>query len=159
MNTVDLVFGVSGNHLPVHHGYQLYGGLSRVLPCLHDGSVKFGLGSITGQFIGRGLLRIDPRNSVMRLRLATNDIPRVLPLAGKAIAVNGDRVRLGVPHIEALNPSTDLMSHFVTVKHAEEAESFQAAARKKLDEIGVGGSVSIPAIPNSLRIRLNPLRN
>jgi CRISPR-associated protein Cas6 len=96
MNIVDLVFGVSGTQLPVHHGYQLYGGLSRVLPCLHDGTVKFGLGSITGQLIGRGLLRIDPRSSVMRLRLATNDIPRVLPLAGKAIAVNGDRVRLGV---------------------------------------------------------------
>src|SRR5262245_21601760 len=117
MSTVDLVFPVSGERLPVPHGYPLYAGLSRVLPALHDGSVDFGLGAITGQYVGRGVLRLYPRGSILRLRLGAADIPRVLPLAGKVADVAGDRVRLGVPHVEALAPAPELVSHFVTIKH------------------------------------------
>jgi CRISPR-associated protein Cas6 len=152
MNTVDLVFPVAGSQLPAHHGYHLYAGLSRVLPCLHDKSTAFGLGAVTGQYVGRGMLRLDPRSSVMRLRLAVADVPRVLPLAGKAIDVDGVRIRLGVAHVEALTPAADLMSHFVTIKHAEEPEAFVASVRKKLEEIGVkGGTPAVLAIPSGPR--------
>ena len=57
MNTVDLVFPVAGTQLPAHHGYHLYAGLCRVLQPLHDGSLVYGLGPVTGQFVGRGMLR------------------------------------------------------------------------------------------------------
>lgn len=50
---LDLIFPVAGERVPVPHGYPLYAGLSRVLPALHDGSVDFGLGAITGQYVGR----------------------------------------------------------------------------------------------------------
>lgn len=145
--TIDLVFPVGGERVPVAHGYPLYAGLSRVLPALHAGGVNFGLGAITGQYLGRGTLRLHPRGSVLRLRVGAADIPRVLPLAGKAVDVGGDRVRLGAPHVEALTSAADLLSHFVTIKHAEEAGAFQAAVRAKLNEIGVGGAVTLPTVP------------
>jgi CRISPR-associated protein Cas6 len=144
--TIDLVFPVGGERVPVPHGYPLYAGLSRVLPALHDGSVDFGLGSITGQYVGRGTLRLHSRGSILRLRLGAVDIPRVLALAGKAVDVAGDRVRLGAPHVEALMPAADLVSHFVTIKHAEDADAFQASMRVKLNEIGVGGTVTLPTV-------------
>jgi CRISPR-associated protein Cas6 len=147
MSTIDLVFPVGGERVPVPHGYPLYAGLSRVLPALHDRSVDFGLGAITGQYVGRGVLRLHPRGSILRLRLGAADIPRALPLAGKVVDVAGDRVRLGAPHVEALNPAPDLVSHFVTIKNAEEPEAFRAAVRAKLDEIHVGGTVTLPEVP------------
>ena len=87
----------------------------------------------------------------MRLRLAVTDLPRVLPLAGKAIDVDGDRIRLGVAHVEALTPAPDLMSHFVTIKHAADPDAFLAAVRKKLDEIGVKGTPTVPVIATGPR--------
>lgn len=144
---VDLVFPVGGERVPVPHGYPLYAGLSRVLPALHDGSVDFGLGAITGQYVGRGVLRLHPRGSILRLRLAAADIPKALPLAGKAVDVAGERVRLGAPHVEALTPAAELLSHFVTIKHAVDAEAFHAAVRVKLNEINVGGTVTLPTVP------------
>jgi CRISPR-associated protein Cas6 len=146
---VNVVFPVNGSRLPVHHGYSLYGALSRLLPALHDGSIVFGLGLVTGQFVGQGMLHLDP--SLSRLRLDQTDIPRVLKLAGKSLELDGDRVRLGVPHVEALTPAPELLSHFVTIKNANEADTFVISARKKLDEIGVGGTVTIPKIPNGPR--------
>jgi hypothetical protein len=55
----------AGINLPTRNQLHQFVQLG-VLPCLNDGSVKFGLGSITGQFVGRGMLRIDPRSSVAR---------------------------------------------------------------------------------------------
>lgn len=151
MHVVDLVFPVTGGRLPVHHGYALYGCLSRVLPSLHNGGLSFGLGLITGQYVGQGMLHIESRMSVMRLRLGSDDIPKVMQLAGKVLELDGERLRLGVPHIEALTVSSDLLSHFVTIKHAEDANAFQTSARKKLDEIGIGGTVTIPSITTGPR--------
>src|SRR5262245_17948395 len=107
---VDLVFPVVGSHLPTDHGYALYGAMSRLLPCLHDGSVRFGFAPITGPHIGRGLLQVDSKQSRLRLRVPAGDIPRVLPLAGKSLEMMGHRVRLGVPNVEALQPASSLIA-------------------------------------------------
>ena len=56
-----------------------------------------------------------------------------------------------MPHVEALTPAPELLSHFVTIKNANEADTFVISARKKLDEIGVAGTVTIPKIPNGPR--------
>ncbi len=144
MATIDLLFPVVGTRLPTDHGYPLYAALSRALPCLHGDSVKVGIAAIPGPHIGNGLLQINPKYSRLRLRLDSSDLPRVLPLAGKGLEVMGHRIRLGVPQVAALCPVPALISRAVTIKKATEAGTFQEVARKQLDELGVGGRLSVP---------------
>ena len=101
-----------------------------MLPYLHDGSLPFGLGLVTGQYSGKGMLHLDPLQSVMRLRLGQEDIPKVLQPAGKSLELDGHRVRLSVPHVEALMPAPELLSHFVTIKNANEAAAFVISAQE-----------------------------
>lgn len=146
MTIVDLVFPVLGQRVPAQHGYLLYASMSRVLPSLHDGSVDFTLGAITGRYTGRGELQLEARSSILRLRTSSDSLRKVLPLAGKALNVAGNTVRLGPPHVEQLNPVSSLISHFVTIKNANEADEFLVSSRKKLDELGVAGTISVPKL-------------
>jgi CRISPR-associated protein Cas6 len=144
MTTIDLLFPVVGTRLPTDHGYPLYSTLSRLLPCLHDGSVSFGLLPINGQYVGRSLLQLDPKRSRLRLRLSAADVPRVLPLAGKGLAVMGHRIRLGVPQLHAIQPVSSLIARTVAIKHATEPDSFLTAARQQLDLLGIRGRLRLP---------------
>jgi CRISPR-associated protein Cas6 len=144
MTTIDLLFPVVGTRLPTDHGYPLYAAMSRALPCLHDGSVKVGIAPIPGPHIGNGLLQIDLKQSRLRLRLDSSDLPRVLPLAGKGLEVMGHRIRLGVPQVAALCPAPALISRAVTIKKATDAGTFREVARKQLDELEVRGRLSVP---------------
>jgi CRISPR-associated protein Cas6 len=141
---VDLLFPVVGQRLPTDHGYLLYGALSRTLPCVHDGSVRFSMAPVTGQYVGNGLLQLDPLRSRLRLRVAEGDIRRLLPLAGKGLRLMRHHVRLGVPHVRALEPSPSLYARTVAIKHATDVASVCIAARRQLDEIDVGGHVRVP---------------
>jgi CRISPR-associated protein Cas6 len=141
---VDLLFPVVGTRVPTDHCYALFGALSRLLPCLHDGSVPFAMAPLTGQPAGQGLLGLDPARSHLRLRLPASDIGRVIPLAGKCLEVMGRRIRLGVPQVFPLRPASALFARTVTFKHATDAAPFLDAARRQLDSLGIGGSPEIP---------------
>ena len=52
-----------------------------------------------------------------------------------------------MPRVESLEPFGELISHFVTIKNADNAEKFKAAAEVKLKELEVSGKVSIPEMP------------
>jgi CRISPR-associated protein Cas6 len=121
--------------------------LSRLLPWFHETKAPFALDAITGQYVGRGQLRIETGQSHMRLRVRAADIPRALPLAGKAIELGRQRIRFGVPHVEALQPAPDLIAHTVTIKHATEADTFVQSARKQLDDLGIAGTPEVPLVP------------
>ncbi len=144
MNSLDLLFPVVGRRLPTDHSYPLYSALTHLLPCLHDGTVPFALAPIPGDYVGQGLLQLDPARSHLRMRVRAADIPRVLPLAGKSLTVMGQRLRLGVPRIHMLRPSPDLFARLVTFKNATQPEPFLAVARRELDRLNVGGDLSIP---------------
>jgi CRISPR-associated protein Cas6 len=144
MTTIDLLFPVVGTRLPVDHGYALYGAISRLLPSLHDGSVRFGMAPVTGPHVGNGLLQVDSTQSRLRLRLSATDVPRVLPLAGKGLDVMGHRIRLGVPQIHALHPVPSLIARTVAIKKAIAPETFLGSARRQLDELGIGGRPRVP---------------
>jgi CRISPR-associated protein Cas6 len=144
MKVVDLLFPVVGPRLPTDHGYLLYSALCHTLPCLHDGSVRFGLAPVTGQYVGNGLIQLDPLRSRLRLRVSTTDIPRVLPLAGKGLKVMRHQIRFGVPQVCALEASPSLYARTVAIKHATEVKPFLDAARRQLNELGIGGRVRVP---------------
>lgn len=144
MQWIDLLFSVVGRQLPTDHSYPLYSALTRLLPCLHDGTVPFALAPIPGDYVGQGLLQLDPSRSYLRMRVRAADIPRVLPLAGKSLAVMGQRLRVGVPRIHVLQPSRELFARLVTFRNATQPEPFLAVARRELDQLNVGGEISIP---------------
>src|SRR5262245_39369238 len=141
MAKVDMLFPVLGTRVPTDHGYALYSALSRVLPRLHDGTLPFGLVPITGRYEGRGLLSLNVRESRLRMRVEANDIPALLPLAGKALEVLGYRVRLGTPQVLALEPAPTLLSYAVLFNEdATEPDSFLTLARERLDRLDIRGS-------------------
>jgi CRISPR-associated protein Cas6 len=144
MLPLDLVFPVVGVRLPCDHNYLLYAALSRLLPCLHDGSLDYSLVPVTGRYRGCGELQLDPAWSRFRLRVAAEEIPRVLPLAGKRLQILGESLRLGVPQVHSLRPTPTLHARTVTIKNATEPDTFLAAVHRRLTEIGVRGRPDIP---------------
>ena len=142
--SIDLMFPAMGTFVPTDHAYALYAALSRLLPALHDGRLRFGMAPITGPHVGNGRLQIDPRQSRLRLRLPTADIGHVLPLAGKALDIAGHRIRLGVPELHALPLVPALIAHTVTYKRATHADHLLQVARQHLDKAGIGGQPRVP---------------
>jgi CRISPR-associated protein Cas6 len=50
------------------------------------------------------------------VRVPASDIERLLPLAGKALELDGHRIVVGTPNVLPLRPVTSLRSRFVTIK-------------------------------------------
>ncbi len=150
MTSIDLVFPVGGPAIPRDHGYGLYAALSRLLPSVHSAK-DIGIFPIRGRPIGDGTLALG-RQSALRIRVPADRLPLLLPLAGKAIEVDGHRVRIGVPRVQALVPAATLASSLVLIKiaHAEERgvtpDMFLAAARKQLDALGIAGEPALPLV-------------
>jgi CRISPR-associated protein Cas6 len=135
MPVIDLHFPVLGQTLPADHGYALYAALARLLPSLHGDGSPVSVGPIRGRYTGNGLLALDMRRSRLRLRLRAEDIPLVLPLAGKPLDVAGHPIRLGVPQVRALFPAPSLVARLVTIKGFTEPAGFLQAARRQLDAL------------------------
>lgn len=112
---IDLCFPAFGERLAADHGYELYAALSRLLPRLHD-ELSVRIAPIRGDYAGQGTLQLKPPASHLRLRLSPDDIPQVLPLAGKSLVVGEHRIRLGVPQVRALVPAPNLIARLVVIK-------------------------------------------
>ncbi len=149
MQTVEVTFPVLGDTLPVMHGYALYSSLARKVPGLHDPTASLSIGPIPGDYIGKGLLRLH-RSSKLRCRLPADAIPILLPLAGHATEVAGHRIRLGVPSVQALVPTSALAARLVAMKiHGipdPSLEQFLAAVRRRLAEREILGEPSVPVV-------------
>lgn len=144
--TVDLVFAVVGDDLPTDHAYRLYGALSRLVPTFHEkGGPR--LLPLSGMPARPGRLRLTPR-SRLRVRVDTDRIREVLPLAGKRLDIAGAGVRLGVPEVHPLEPAAVLAARVATVKLAAggvpDAAGCVASWRKSLEKLGIVAEVGIP---------------
>jgi CRISPR-associated protein Cas6 len=120
----------------------LYAALSRVLPALHQGN-GIGVHPIRGRQIGHRELTLDEHSRLI-LRASTEAIGSLIQLAGKQLNVAGKNLRVGVPQVWSLKPAPALRSRLVIIKtkdapnaSALTADIFKAAARRKLDELGV----------------------
>lgn len=155
---VDLVFRVNGSALPRDHGYVLYAAVSRVVPTIHQAK-DIGIFPIRGTPAGDGMLLLTDR-SALRFRVPAVRLPELLLLAGKALELDGYRLRLGVPQVAALVPAAALCSSLVLIKLADKGnpavggivtpEAFLAAARRQLI------AMSIQAEPRLQQIRSGP---
>lgn len=139
---VDISFRLAGRQLPLDHGYALFGAICRVLGDLH-GARWLAVHPIRGLPRPDGTLALDPRGGSLRLRVEPAEIPRVLPLAGKRIELDGYAAHVGVSSVHALAPAPALTSRIVSIKGYEEPEPFRGAAARQLGELGVAAHVEV----------------
>jgi CRISPR-associated protein Cas6 len=134
---VELRFPVIGTALPSDHGYAMFGAISKVIPEIHS-SDWLAVETVQGAANGNGITQLNDR-AKLRMRAPQDRIPLILKLAGKRLTVGDKTIRLGIPQIILLKPSTSLYARCVTIKNHTEPESFLTAVAVKLDELGIAG--------------------
>lgn len=153
MPTIDLAFSLLGTKpIPADHGYHLYAALSRLLPAtILDLRLGNGIGvhPIRGRQIGHRELTLEEHSRLI-LRASTDAIGSLIQLAGKQLNVAGTNIRVGVPQVWSQKPAPALRSRLVIIKtkdapnaSALTAETFQAAARRQLDDLGVSPEANL----------------
>ena len=151
---IDVIFPVGGSTIPRDHGYALYGAIARAIEVVH-GNADIGIFPIRGTPGGNNTLLLTDR-STLRFRVPAAKLPVLLPLAGKTLKLNGHLVRIGVPHVAALEPAPVLASPLVLIKLADAGhkevggivtpDAFLGAARRKLEELNIQAEPRIQLI-------------
>jgi len=179
MPKVDLSFSIMGEHLPADHGYLVYSAVSRLLPAAHEAEANPGRGSgdsygihpIRGRQLGGRTLQLTEHSRLV-IRADANEIARFLPLAGKRLQLLDRSFCIGVPEVHAIVPAPALRSRLVTIKLADVAKSplppgegrvraantFRAAALRKLGELGISGEPEASASGCSAQLTLGKRR-
>jgi CRISPR-associated protein Cas6 len=139
---VDLAFRLAGKQVPRDHGYALFGAICRILGDLH-GAPWLAVHPINGLPRPDGTLALDPRRGSLRLRVEPAEIPRVLPLAGKRLELDGHTALVGVSSVHALAPAPALVARMVTIKGFMEPEPFREAAARQLEALEVKARVEV----------------
>ncbi|HDQ99817.1 MAG TPA: type I-MYXAN CRISPR-associated protein Cas6/Cmx6 [candidate division WOR-3 bacterium] len=142
MPTVDLSFRLLGASIPADHGYALYAAVSRLIPWVHDPARKsLGIHPVNGRPAGNRLLHLTPA-SRLTLRLDSDHIRELLPLAGEELELDALKVRIGTPTTYALKPAAALRSRLVTIKLKDrlDPDSFLAAVQEDLTALGTKGT-------------------
>jgi len=78
MAVVDVRFPVSGDRIPVDHGYLLFSAVSKILPQFH-GNGDFGLHPISGMIAGDRTQLLSDK-SCIKIRLPSDAVAGAMPL-------------------------------------------------------------------------------
>ena len=113
---VDVLFPLSGDSIPVDHGYQLFSALAGALPALH-GENTWGVHPIRGDRVDKGQLRLD-RRSFLKVRIPIEDFGALMEVTGKTLEVGSARLIVGIPRVHPLTPVAVLKARLVTIKGA-----------------------------------------
>ncbi len=138
---VDLCLPVQGSSLPAEHGYALLSALAHQVPHIHQ-NPQIGILTVAGIGDKQGKILLTPHSHV-RIRLPIEAVASVYGLAGKRLRVGVHEVRLGIPEILTLKPSSSLKSRIVTIKGYTEAMTFEQAAQKQLDRLEIPGEIKV----------------
>jgi len=141
MPKVDLHFRVFGDDIPVDHGYHLFSSLSKLLAHVHDNDA-LGVHSINGRLLGNRRMALTERSRLI-LRTPLEEVKSLIPLAGKSLRIGDSKIRVGVPHVRPLVPSSVLYSRLVVIKGFMAPDEFLAAVDRQLDRMGVQGVASL----------------
>jgi CRISPR-associated protein Cas6 len=147
MPYVDVQFKLSGKEIPVDHGYLLLSAISRIVPFVHDND-EIGIHPIPGQLAGDRKLILTP-GSHLTMRLPSEGIVHILPLAGKTLELNGSKLTIGIPNSRQLIPAARLYSRLVVIKGFLEPEPFLEAVKRQLQEMGIKGT---PLLVNQAQV-------
>lgn len=136
-------FPVIGKHLPADHGYLLYAAISQIKPELHE-TKWLGIEKISGVPFDKGIIALPARGAYLKMRLPADRFGEVIPLAGKQIEIEGNRLRLGIPVARPIQPSPSLYSGIVTFKNSLTVEKFLETAARELAEKEITAKLEIP---------------
>ncbi|MEB3309913.1 MAG: type I-MYXAN CRISPR-associated protein Cas6/Cmx6 [Snowella sp.] len=139
---VDLCFPVIGEILPADHGYGLYSALTHWNESIHD-LEALSIQTITGIPDKKGKIYLTER-SRFRMRLPYEQVSLVYSLAGKVLTIGNHTIRLGIPQIHLLQPSSNLEARIVVIKGYQEPEGFLEAALRQLEVLNIQGKIVIP---------------
>ncbi len=153
MPMVDVQFRLVGKLIPVDHGYRLFSAIAEVVPKLHEYN-EAGIHPVSGQLAGNRCLAITGK-SFLTIRLPSDKISVILPLAGKTLRVGEHEVSIGVPQTKALIPSARLYSRLAVIKGFMEPEPFLEAAARQLQDSGVKGKPSLIMQPHIANNNIN----
>jgi Cas6 Crispr len=181
MSTVDLVFPVGGDTLPLDHAYLLYAALSHEVSAFHQPGGGLRFAPINGEPSGPGVMRLfkpSPArphfSSVLRVRVGFDRIGSAFPLSGKTLRVGEHTIRLGPPRVEQLEPVPTLRAGIVLFKDfavpckrsisrhpelvarldmpsEEQPARFIRVASERLKELEIGAEPGIPFNEKGLR--------
>lgn len=152
---VDVAFPLAGERLPLDHGYALFGALSRVLGNELHGAEWLAVHPIAGVPGRDGTLALKPHNLALRLRVNPAEIPKILPLAGASLELDGHALLVGTSRLFALEPSADLFARTVVIKQSfpkdqpapekawENPAEFSAAVQRQLDAHGIKATIEV----------------
>jgi len=150
---IDLCFRISGESVPLDHGYLLYSSISKMDAALHQAD-WLGIHPINGIPAAPGRLDLT-QWSRLRFRIPADNISRLIRLAGKRLALNysgrQSSLTIGIPEVYLLEPAADLFSRYVTIKLSETEktdqpptrEMFSDAIKSQLERMNVRGDVWI----------------
>lgn len=145
MPIVDVSFRLLGDVVPADHGYLLFSALSRVIPSLH-GDKNVAVHPIVARPIGDRLMALTDR-STLTIRIASERISELIPLAGKGLDLDGHVATVGVPESHSLLPRANLYSRLVVIKGFMEPEPFLMAAKRQLEALNVQAQPGLVAQP------------
>lgn len=158
---VDLAFRVTGESVPVDHGYLLYSAVCSALPEVHA-AAWLGIHPLDGEPMGSTpeRLRLRPRGA-LKLRAPAARIAELLRISGRTLMVGSAPLRLGPPTIFALEPAGSVDARAVHIRLTEaprrdnpdldrptlDMPAMKAATVRELErqlgELGVSGSVEL----------------
>lgn len=138
---VDIAFRLAAKLVPLDHGYALFGAICRILGDLH-GARWLAVHPLPGAPRPDGLLALDGGRG-LRLRVEPAEIPRVLPLAGKRLEIDGHAAQVGVSSVHAITAAPALRSRLTVIKGFTEPEPFREALKRQLDAMEVAGRIEI----------------
>lgn len=150
---IDLAFPLSGERVPIDHGYPLYSALSVALPSLHEAR-WLGVHPLSGKAEDDALV-LTP-HSRLTLRIPLSRLSHVLSLTGHTLTVAGANLRLGAPQVFQLETRACLDARLVLIRLTDPvlpkneaatesrfAKRFQEEARRQLDRLGIGGDLTL----------------
>lgn len=138
---VDVSFPLRGVALHADHGFALYSAITQAVPALH-GDEALAIQAVAGLPGPDRMLSLTP-DARLRLRVPGDRVGTVLPLAGKSLLVDGDRLQVGVPTVRLLKAAESLRSRLVVISPYTDSDAFLPAAQRQLDALGVEGRVSL----------------
>lgn len=143
---VDVVFRVTGESVPVDHGYALFGAIAKAMGEDLHGAWWLAIAGVRGTLRSKGELGLNGREAELRVRVPHDRLSWVLGLAGKELDVRGRSVLLGPSTTWDLRPARTLRARVVTTKvkgDLSDAEVFRAAFIDRLKELDVKARVEL----------------
>jgi CRISPR-associated protein Cas6 len=139
---VDLSFSVIGKTLPADCGYGLYSALTHWNQTIHE-LEGLSVQTIAGIPDKQGKIYLTDR-SCFRIRLPYDKLSLVYGLAGQSLTIGNHTIRLGIPQIYPIQPTSNLKARIVVIKGYQEPEAFLQAALRQLEDLGITGTIVIP---------------